>query len=751
MSSSHLPSEPSSRPSQPLSANRLIRESSPYLLAHAHNPVDWYPWGDEAFAKAAREDKPIFLSIGYYTCHWCHVMERESFENAAVAEILNRDYVSIKVDREERPDIDRVYMTFVQATTGSGGWPMSVFLTPDRRPFWGGTYFPPDDRYGRPGFATLLRAIGDSWRQDRRRVLDAAGDITRALQNLAAGASATGAQQAPGAEASPNESLDRLFVSLERAYDPDDGGFGGAPKFPRASTFNFLMRYHHRTGNAEALRMVLHTLDAMAAGGMHDQLGGGFHRYSVDSQWLVPHFEKMLYDQAQLAAVYLDAWQISGRPEYSSVVRTTLDFVLRELTSPEGGFYSALDADSPKPETAGHGPRRELQRSAQSSAEPESAEGAFYLWTAGEIEAELGEDAGLFSFIFGVEPGGNVPPQYDQHGEMRGTNILHHSHGPAQAAQKFSRSEAEVVATLARARQKLFEARARRPRPPLDDKVITAWNGLMISAFARAGQALVDERYLAAAQAAARCIRARLDSGGRLLRRLRQGDAGVDAFADDYAFLIQGLLDLFSTDSDLQWLDWALDLQLRMDQLFLSPDGGYFSTPADDALVLVRMRDEYDGAEPAASSVAALNLMRLAQLLGGSETGKALEDRASGVLRAYAPRLRDSPEAVPQMAVAALAAQQAPLQVVVAGRRGAADTQSLLRAVHRRFLPNATILFIDNDAESSPLLGRFPYLRVGREGADSSRSAAYVCRGYACQLPVTSAQELEEALSAESD
>src|SRR5712692_1228638 len=450
------------RPGSAPHTNRLIHEKSPYLLMHAHNPVDWYAWGEEAFEKARREQKPIFLSVGYSTCHWCHVMEHESFSDPAVAETMNRYFVNIKVDREERPDVDRVYMTFVQATTGSGGWPMSVFLTPDLKPFFGGTYFPPDDRYGHPGFRTVMLRIEEAWEKDRAKVVQSADQITEYLrQRINADLGQAGDLE--------ESVLHKTYEQIRASYDSAYGGFGAAPKFPRPVVFNFLLRYYARAGQKDALEMTLNTLRFMARGGIHDHIGGGFHRYSTDATWHVPHFEKMLYDQAQLAVSYTEAYQITHDPFFADTARDILGFVLRDMRAPEGGFYSALDADS-----------------MIEPGKPQHGEGAFYVWEAKEIEPVLGPDtAAVFDYRYGVEPNGNVPAEQDFQGEFKKKNILFERHSLAETAQHFGKPEAAVRVTLDAARHKLFAARARRPGPPLDDKVLTAWNGLMISAFAR--------------------------------------------------------------------------------------------------------------------------------------------------------------------------------------------------------------------------------------------------------------------------
>ncbi len=551
--------------------NALIHEKSPYLRQHAHNPVEWMPWGEAAFEKARKDDKPIFLSIGYSTCHWCHVMAHESFEDQQVADILNREFVPIKLDREERPDVDRIYMLFVQASTGSGGWPMSVWLTPDLKPFFGGTYFPPDSRYGRPGFRELLEHLARAWKQERDRVDASSENVAEQLRAMASAAKAAGEPD--------RELFGSAFWQFRRAFDAKWGGFGGAPKFPRPVVLNYLLRYYAAEKNEEALDMVAQTLPQMAAGGMHDQLGGGFHRYSVDERWFVPHFEKMLYDQAQLAVSYLEAYQITRDERFAEVARGIFTYVLRDLTDQDGGFYSAEDADSPDPENPSH-----------------SGEGAFYIWRKSEIDTLLGEqDSKLFCTRFGVERDGNV--EHDPQGEFTGRNILYEA-APEQETEH---------ETLQRAKETLFQARSKRPRPHLDRKILTSWNGLMISALAKGYIVLDDARYLEAAKRAASFLLSRMyDPGsGRLLRRFCDGEAAVPAFLDDYAFLAQALLDLFEASSNAAYFVTAVDLARRGLKRFEdSQQGGFFSTLEGAGDLLLRMKDDYDGAEPSGNSVA---------------------------------------------------------------------------------------------------------------------------------------------------
>ena len=700
--------------------NKLAEEKSPYLLQHAENPVDWYPWGPEAFEKARAENKPIFLSIGYSTCHWCHVMERESFENERIAEILNRGYIAIKVDREERPDVDRIYMTFVQATTGGGGWPMSVWLTPDLQPFFGGTYFPPENRYGHPGFASILTQIEDAWRTSREQ-------IRRIRARSGRAAPEARVRWSPGApRASTPASLDSGFFVFRRTFDPDKGGFGGAPKFPRPSVFDFLLRYHRRTRNQEALDMALLTLREMAKGGMNDQLGGGFHRYSVDERWFVPHFEKMLYDQAQLASSYLHAFQISGDPQYAEVARTIFDYVLRDMTDAGGGFYSAEDADS--------------------VIDPEEprvkGEGAFYVWSDEEIRALVPEpEAGWFCHRYGVADGGNVAN--DPHQEFTNRNILYEAATLEETARQFDRPLEEIRDGIDRAKRMLLEARSARVRPHLDDKILTSWNGLMISALALGGAVLDEPRYAEAARRAAEFLLERMYNPrtGVLLRRYRQDDAAIPGFLDDYALFAQALLDLYEAQFDRRYLDLAVRLTEKQIELFEDrQEGAFFSTAAGDDSLVMRVKEDYDGAEPSGNSVAILNLLRLAQITARSDFRVSAEH----ALSAFAPRLSAAPVALPYLLAACEFRLSDPRQVILVGERGAEDTNSLVRALYSRFLPNRVVLLVDSAETRKALAEGIPAVE-SMEKLDG-RAAAYVCRNYTCQLPVSEASELAELL-----
>ena len=697
--------------------NRLAGEKSPYLQQHQHNPVDWYPWGGEAFAKARAEDKPVFLSIGYSTCHWCHVMERESFESEQIAEVLNRDFVSIKVDREERPDVDRIYMHFVQATTGSGGWPMSVWLTPELKPFYGGTYYPPDDRYGRPGFPRVLQAIAHAWRNDRERVIQSSGEMLNQLRQQ----SEFGPPSGPAGE----EVLNTAFNHFRRSFDTRLGGFGAAPKFPRPSAFNFLLRYYARTGNQEALEMVTTTLGAMARGGMHDQLGGGFHRYSVDEFWFVPHFEKMLYDQAQLAISYLEAYQITGDSRLAETARGIFEYVLRDMQHAEGGFYSAEDADSVIDPAQPH----------------EKGEGAFYIWSQPEIEEIVGQPgAEWLSYRYGVEENGNV--RNDPHNEFTGRNILFAAHTIEETAAHFERDVDEVRSAILQGNRLLLEARSRRVRPHLDDKVLTAWNGLMISAFAKGGAILSEERYSEAARDAADFLITRMyDSpSGVLLRRFREGDGAIPGFPDDYAFSGQALLDLYETQFEPKYLQLAASLAESMRERFEDREGGaFYSTAEGQGDLIIRMKDDYDGAEPSGNSVAVLNLLRLAQLTGNDEY-RASADKA---LEAFAMRMRGAPTGVPQMLASYLFRLEKPRQVVIAGEPGDPEAVEMLRTMHSRFLPNTVSLLVND--RSRELLSSYNPV-VAEMNPINGKPSAYVCENFACQLPTSDPERFAELL-----
>jgi uncharacterized protein YyaL (SSP411 family) len=706
-------------------SNRLVAERSPYLLQHAENPVDWYPWGQEAFDRARELDRPIFLSIGYSTCHWCHVMAHESFESDAIAEILNRDFISIKVDREERPDVDRVYMTFVQATTGSGGWPMSVWLTPDLKPFYGGTYFPPDARWGRPGFPEILREIVRVWQQERAKVQLSAENLTEQIRGLRS--------VSPGGDVPDAGALTEGVAQFAQTFDQARGGFGSAPKFPRPSELLFLLRETARTGDYAPAFMVAKTLQPMALGGMRDHVGGGFHRYSVDANWRVPHFEKMLYDQAQITLACLETYQLASDRFFAEVAEDTLEYVMREMTSPEGGFFSAEDADSVPPEDA-------------SNPKAHKTEGAFYLWTQAELQALLEDDFDVFRYRFGIRPDGNAPE--DPQGEFTGKNLLYVASTIEEVAERTGKSREDVDAALQRARLVLFQTRLSRPRPHLDDKVLTGWNGLMLASFARAARVLpgaeARARYLGAAERSARFLEQQMWDEDRqvLRRRYREGDTAIDGYAEDYAYLIFGLLELFQTGGHPHWLEWARALQKRQDEQFWDDaNGGWFNTTGSDPSVILRMKEDYDGAEPSPSSISVLNLLMMAHLTNEPE----LFERIDRTLKMFGPQIGKVARAVPMM-MAALSTYHAKVaQIVIVGAKDDEATQKLMREAAAKYDPFSVVVPVEPGDAQSQLARLLPFISAmsAREG----RPTAYVCHDFTCSEPAMDAAGLAERLS----
>ena len=694
--------------------NRLIGEKSPYLLQHAYNPVDWYPWGEEAFARAKKEDKPIFLSIGYSTCHWCHVMARESFENPEIAALLNKWFISIKVDREERPDIDQMYMSATQALNGSGGWPMSVFLFPDGKPFYAATYIPPTGMYGRPGFPEILEAVHTAWQGRRDELQQTADKLIHAIKG-------DYRKSAGKIEADVSK---RALASLTESVDTKYGGFGSAPKFPRPVTLNFLLQSYHTEGNKDYLDMTMAALQAMAKGGIYDHLGGGFHRYSVDEQWRVPHFEKMLYDQAQLLNSYLDAFQITADKRYAAVAHEIAEYVLRDMRDPGGGFYSAEDADSEDPYAPGS-----------------HREGAYYLWTEEEIVKILGaKAANIFNYCYGVEFNGNA--LNDPQKEFTDRNILYLAHSPEQAAQHFSMAVGEVKNSLAQSRRILFAKRAQRVRPHLDDKIITAWNGLMIGALARAGSILQERKMVDGARAAARFIRTELydDSTGSLKRRYRDGGAGLSGQLDDYGFLVAGLLELYQVEQDPELLAWALEMMETSIRLFRDEQaGGFFDSLADDNVPL-RLKSDYDGALPAPNSILAMNLLRLGRLTANEKW----QLKARETLDAFSSQVNAYPPALFQMLCVLDRLKEKPEQLVIAGTRGKADTRVMLAVANSFFNPARIVLLADGAENQKFLAQKLPFIRS--VAMQDGVATAYVCRDYTCRLPVISVEALEEQL-----
>ncbi len=680
--------------------NLLSQEKSPYLLQHADNPVDWRPWGQAAFAQAREQDKPVLVSIGYATCHWCHVMAHESFEDQEVAELLNRHFVAIKVDREERPDVDHLYMTVCQALTGGGGWPLNVFLTPEGKPFYAGTYFPKHTRLGRPGFMEVLAYLAKLWREDRDRLLQAGEQIIAAIQPRVGD---------PSAEPLGQSALQKAARQLAGAFDPQYGGFGKAPKFPSPHQLTFLLRWHHRQGDAKALEMVVKTLKAMRQGGMYDQVGYGFHRYSVDAYWLVPHFEKMLYDQAGLALAYLEAFQVTGDDFHARVAREIFEYVLRDMTDADGGFYSAEDADS------------------------EGHEGTFYVWTPAQVQKVLGPElAELFCRYYDVSEAGN----------FEGKSIPHVTRTPQALARQTGLEPQEVAARLEDARGRLFEAREQRQHPLKDDKVLTAWNGLMIAALAKGAAVLGDPAYLKAADRAAEFVLERLRApDGRLWRRWRLGEAAHRGCLEDYAFMVWGLLELYQAGHQVAHLEKALELNRTCLELFWDHDsGGFFFTPQGDEQLLVRDKDLYDGATPSGNSAALCNLLRLGRLTGQGD----LEERADTMLRVFAAQAGEHPMAFCHLMSAVDFAQGPSQEVVVAGPEGQAQTERMLALLKTDFAPRRVLLFNPGGEAGRALAELAPFV-AGMSSADG-KPRVYICSDYACQRPLEDPQELAAAL-----
>ncbi len=680
--------------------NRLIHESSPYLQQHAYNPVDWYPWGPEALERSRREEKPILLSVGYSTCHWCHVMAHECFENPAIAQLMNDLFINIKVDREERPDIDDIYMNAVQMMTGRGGWPLTVLLTPDLKPFYGGTYFPPEDRGGMPGFPRLLQALSDSYKSKKTNIDNVAQQLDHNLQILA---------QTPAVGTEPNfAALDKVIEHAWEYFDPENGGFGGAPKFPPSLDLGFWARYYHRTAKIEVLDRLTFTLEKMATGGIHDQLRGGFHRYTVDAVWLVPHFEKMLYDNAQLAQRYLEAYQITEDNHLADIARETLDYVLAEMTSPQGAFYAAQDADS------------------------EGVEGKFFVWTPEEIAQVVGPDLAPFvNAAFGVVPGGNFE---------HGSSVLHCPKTETELAREFSLTAAQVRENLARARRQLLAAREKRIRPHRDEKIITAWNGLMISAMAWGGQVLGNDTYRQAAAGAASFILDREKQVGRLQRTWGATARKGSAFLDDYAFFISGLLDLFETDFSEKWLEAALRLAEEVEVSFYDrAAGGYFYTPQEHEKLLVRPKNFMDLAIPSGNSVMVHNLIRLHRF---TENRNFLS-RAQEMLSRLQALMLNNPRALTHLASAQEEFLTQTVAITLVGELGDPAVQEMLAVIYRRYLPHRRLV-VKNPNDYEKLLDLVPAAREYEQ--IDGKPTAFVCQGYTCLAPVQTAAWLGELL-----
>jgi len=676
--------------------NRLVRETSPYLLQHAHNPVDWFPWGEEALTKAKTENKPILLSVGYSACHWCHVMEHESFENEQIAQLMNDLFVNIKVDREERPDVDEIYMNAVQMLTGRGGWPMTVFLTPEGKPFYGGTYFPPVDRHNLPGFPRILAAVAQAYRERPQEVERATTQVLANLEKITHREETT--------RPLGMETLERASASLAQHVDTTHGGLGGAPKFPNSMVFALLLRQHKTTGNALYLQVTDLTLRKMAEGGIYDHLGGGFHRYSVDERWLVPHFEKMLYDNALLVRLYLEAYQVTHGPFFRQVVEEVLAYVEREMLHPDGGFYSTQDADS------------------------EGKEGEFFIWSQAEIMRILGDEVGeIFCRYYDVTDVGNFEHK----------NILHPTLSFAQLAKLFRRNEEELHRLIGEAKQKLFTLREGRVKPGRDEKILTSWNGLMLSAFAEAYKVLGHPRYLAIARATTSFLLTRLYRDGRLLRSFKDGQAKFNAYLDDYAFLTAALLDLYEATFERSYLERAQEFtETLLSQFWDEKEGGFFFTSNDHEALISRSKSAFDGSIPSGNSVAVFNLLRLSYLTENQDyLGKAEK-----VLRLFYDAMEQNPFGFSHMLCALDFYLNRPKEIVLLGDKNARETGEILGQIHGLFLPNKTLMCLDPRHEK-----QFPSLLAGKSQIEG-RLTVYVCHNFTCSLPVTEREALKELL-----
>ncbi len=687
--------------------NKLINEKSPYLLQHAYNPVDWYPWSEEAFEKAKKEDKPIFLSIGYSTCHWCHVMEKESFEDNEVAALMNELFVSIKVDREERPDIDGIYMTVCQILTGSGGWPLTIIMTPDKKPFFAGTYFPKEERFGRIGMMSLTRGISNVWKNKREEISKSVEQISTVLNSEIF--RKTGEELNEG-------TMDKAFNNFVNRFDSENGGFGNAPKFPTPHNLLFLLRYWKRKNSHKALEMVEKTLNEMYKGGIYDHIGFGFHRYSTDKDWLVPHFEKMLYDQALLTIAYTEAFQAAKKDIYKKAATEILDYVLRDMTLPDGGFYSAEDADS------------------------EGIEGKFYLWKTEEIENMLGkDDTDLFIRFFNVKNEGNWHDPV--HVENTRTNILHLKHDINIIAEELNTDEDKLKQTIKTIKEKLFHYREQRIHPFKDTKILTDWNGLMISAFAKAAQVFDKNEYYEAAEKAVYFVLKNLvNDEGRLLHRFKDGESGILANADDYAFFISGLLDLYETGFNSSYLKTAIDLNSDFINYFWDEEeGGFYFTPNDGEKLLIRQKEIYDGAVPSGNSVEALNLLRIGRINGNTD----YEKKASTIFKTFSGIVENSPHAFTQ-ALAALDFALGPSkEIIISGQKSSPVTKEMLKTVREKFIPNKVVILSTEQKDQMEIIS--PSLR--EYTPQDNKTVVYICENYKCNMPVTSIADLNQQLN----
>lgn len=693
--------------------NRLIHEKSPYLLQHAQNPVDWYPWGEEAFAKARKEDKPLFLSIGYSTCHWCHVMEKESFEDPEVAKLMNVTFVSIKVDREERPDIDKLYMSVCQMMTGGGGWPLTILMTPDKKPFWAGTYIPKDSRFGRLGMLDFVPRIKEMWLKNRDQVVSVANEMITDLQWQLSTISG-------GDEDIGESTLKFAYEILDGRFDERDGGFGHAPKFPTPHVLRFLLRYWKRTGKEKALEMVEKTLQAIRRGGIYDHVGFGFHRYSTDPQWLLPHFEKMLYDQALLAMAFIEAYQATHNPEYRQTAQEIFSYVLRDMTSPEGGFYSAEDADS------------------------EGVEGKFYIWTEDELHQILNqEDSDLVVQVFNLEKDGNFTEEATR--EKTGANILHLRNSLTEIAADMQIPESNLRIRLESIRQKLFEVREKRVHPLKDDKILVDWNGLMIAALAKGAQVFGEFKYEEAAKNAVRFLLTTMRTpDGRLLHRYRDGEAAISANIDDYAFLIWGLIELYESTFDVNYLQTALELTKTVREHFWDEEvGGFYFTPDDGDHLLIRQKEIYDGAIPSGNSVFVLNLLRL----GRMTVNPKFEEEAAHIGRTFSLTVNQGPASFTQLLVGIDFGLGPSFEVVIAGNSQTQDTQEMLHALRTHFLPNMIVLLNSTEQESPEIIHVVEFIK--HQTSRNGKATAYVCLNYVCNQPTTDVDKMLELLNVE--
>jgi hypothetical protein len=687
------------KPKKEKFTNRLIHEKSPYLLQHAHNPVDWYPWGKEAFERARNENKSVFLSIGYATCHWCHVMEKESFEDLEVAGLMNDAFISIKVDREERPDVDTVYMRVCQILTGSGGWPLTIFMTPDKKPFFASTYIPKENRFGRLGMLELIPRIQGLWVNNRPELETSADKIVTSLKESPASSQGKHPRE---------DKLDAAYHQLEQQYDSEHGGFGISPKFPAPHTLLFLLRYWKRTGNENALHMVEKTLQSMRKGGLFDHIGYGFHRYSTDAQWLVPHFEKMLYDQGMLAMAYTETFQVTRNNSYKNTAKEIFTYVLRDMTSPEGAFYSAEDADS------------------------EGEEGKFYLWTSDELEKILSnEEAYLAMRVFNIKKAGNFAEEAS--GKKTGGNILHLKKSLAEIASELKLSSKDLSKNLESIRVSLFKTREKRVRPLKDDKVLVDWNGLIIAALAKAAVAFDEPAYERAARKASDFILNNMhNKQGRLFHRNREGQSSITAFLDDYAFLIWGLIELYEATFDARFLKKALELnEVLIKHFWDDKEGGFYFTPDDGEKLLLRQKETYDGAIPSGNSVQMLNLLHLGRMTSNPE----LEEKAAQTGRIYSRDVELSPSAFTQMMAAVDFGIGPSYEVVVVGATEANDTKAMLKTLQNEFSPNKVVLFIPTDKDPSAIFQMAPF--TSRMTSIQNKATAYVCQNFTCQQPTT--------------